>query len=401
MTGATGESLRVDRFVLPARDDLVLHHFLEHLFVAHSARERLWGWGARTSSRLGMPSTARRMLPISPPPAPASPAGTDEILPALRRIGLGRGARSIQLRDYPGGGRAGSVTFVFPPGAREPSVVVKSRPSAGSSAPSLRREWHAISELRDRLPADLRATVPEPLWYATENRTEVLALSFIAGCPAYADMRNLLAPARRAGSHMKAASCWLARFHEATTDPSAALDPAQGVPDPEWLRERIWKSGGPGGEALGPGLGWVHRLREDLARESLHPTAIHGDFWPRNLLLDRGGGLPGVVDWEHHRDRGNPAYDLFQFPITYGLNHPWVRYRRSPALDAFRRTFLERNRVSRAVRSYFEGYRRARGMEWSLLRRLFLLHLLTASPEEPWVAAYALAAGADQSVFSP
>lgn len=409
MRAAAAETFRVDRFEIPRRDDGVLRHFLEHLFVAHSARERLARLAARASLAVGGRSVARRILPN------AAAGSTDRPLQRVAaRLGLDPGTRWIQLFDYAEGGRAGSVLFSFRPSCTEPSMVVKVRPCS-SHASTLKREWEALAAVRARLPEELLDTVPEPLMYLVDDETELLGLSFLSGCSVYIEMRNLLFPTRRSTAHMEAASTWLASFHEATAESGTTLDPVRDLPDPKELRERILSTGG--SDALGgdPELRWYRDLREALGRRPLPLSAIHGDFWPRNLLVG-SFPLPNVVDWEHYRAQGNPASDLFHFPLTYGLNHGWERYRRRPPLEAFRRTFLEHNPVSRAIQHYLARYGRIRGMDLELLRRLFLLHLLTrgsrkrrcleavsrALPEETlWVFAYSMVTRTEWSVFSP
>lgn len=418
MRGRAAESLRVDRFVLPFGDRGVLLHFLEHLFVAHSARERLGRIVARAGLALGSPSVAGRLLPGSEAvstdgPHPDGCFAEDHLRRAADRLELEPGARWIQLLDYAAVDRSGRVLFAFPPAETEPSMVVKVRPLS-PGGPTLKGEWEALTEVRARLPAGLASTVPEPLTYVVDEDTELLSLSFLPGCSVYADMRNLLLPTRRLASHMEAASTWLAGLHEATADAGTALDPQRDLPDPTELRERILAAGGAGALDGDPELRWYRSLCEGLVRRGLPLSAIHGDFWPRNLLLG-SAPLPNVVDWEHYRRRGNPASDLFHFPLTYGLNHGWVRYRRRPPLEAFRRTFLDRNRVSRAVRDYLSRYGRIRGIDPDLLRHLFLLHLLTrgsrersgmeavsrALPEETlWVSAYSMVTRTRSSVFS-
>ena len=84
------------------------------------------------------------------------------------------------------------------------------------------------------------------------------------------------------------------------------------------------------------------------------PGASHGDFWAQNLLMNDGGEV-GVVDWERFDAVGSPFEDIFHFPLTYGLNFRWRRG--ATKEEKFRKTFLERNRVSTAVRDYLRRFR--------------------------------------------
>jgi hypothetical protein len=60
----------------------------------------------------------------------------------------------------------------------------------------------------------------------------------------------------------------------------------------------------------------VHGL---LSSFSTPRTAVHGDFWFGNLLVDGPGRVTGVVDWEHASPRGEPLRDLGRFAVSYSL----------------------------------------------------------------------------------
>jgi hypothetical protein len=168
-------------------------------------------------------------------------------------------------------------------------------------APDLQREAEALRFLAEHLPADLRESVPRLL----DWQDQALLMSPVPGVSAYVEMQALLAPGRAVDRHFDAAADWLLKFHRAT-------------------------------------------------------GASHGDFWARNLLV----GPTAVVDWEHFTEEAPIYADLFHFPLTYGLNYPWERWRRLPPKEAFRRTFLEENRVSRAVRRYLARFGNPAALRW-------------------------------------
>ena len=56
------------------------------------------------------------------------------------------------------------------------------------------------------------------------------------------------------------------------------------------------------------------RLRTNLVRR----TAVHGDFWFGNLLVD-GDEISGVTDWECGAACGEPLRDVVRFALTYAL----------------------------------------------------------------------------------
>lgn len=148
---------------------------------------------------------------------------------------------------------------------------------------------------------ELQGSVPRLL----DHQEGALVMSPLPGVPVYMEMQGLLAPGRAVDRHFDAAADWLFRFHRTT-------------------------------------------------------GASHGDFWARNLLV----GPTAVVDWEHFKEEAPLYGDLFHFPLTYGLNYPWERWRRLPPEEAFRRTFLEDNRVSRAVRRYLSRFGKPASLRW-------------------------------------
>jgi hypothetical protein len=270
---------QVDRFVFPAGDPDIASFLFERLLAPHNLRERV-----RRSALLSIPGLAARI----PRPLAKDRPIRETIETALRSLDLAP-CRWLLVEDYSGNGRDRLVVFLFGEGATSPRAVLK----LGSS---LRREAEALKLLAERLPADLRDSVPSLL----DWQEQALLMSPVPGVSAYVEMQGLLAPGRAVDRHFDAAAEWLFRFHRAT-------------------------------------------------------GASHGDFWARNLLV----GLVGptaVVDWEHFTEEAPIDADLFHFPLTYGLNYPWERWRRLPPDEAFRRTFLEDNRVSRAVRRYLARF---------------------------------------------
>lgn len=326
----------VDRYLVPLSERRVLRYFIERLFVAHGPRERLLravlaaplGIAARGFLFDGIWQATSAPYHLRPEDAAAAEVEDgrwrrasglvrelEQSADALDAAGLRPLApeRTIVLRDYEAGSRGRLLVFGFPEGASEPSAVVKLRDPSAPGA-SLRLERDALQNVR--ACRALAATVPEPLLYQNTDGAEILVLSSVPGTSAYVEMQNSLRPAGRVGTHFEAAAEWLARFHLAV-------------------------------------------------------GSAHGDYWARNLLLrplPSGGTSVAVVDWEHFSAAGDPLRDLFQFPVTYGLNYPWRRYRRFPAPEAFRRTFLESDGVADHVAAYFRRYCQLTGLERERLR---------------------------------
>jgi len=175
-----------------------------------------------------------------------------------------------------------------------PSQIVKIRelPAEGVS---LAVEASACEQVHAALPS----STPRVIRFEQTRDAEVLVLTALRGVPAYVEMRQVFAPSRLAERHFEAAARWLAEFRRAM------------------------------------------------------PGNSHGDFWAQNLLISDGGEA-GVIDWEHFAPEWAPNADLFHFPLTYGLNFRWRRGATDE--EKFANTFLERNRVSRAVRRYLQKF---------------------------------------------
>ena len=71
--------------------------------------------------------------------------------------------------------------------------------------------------------------------------------------------------------------------------------------------------------------------------------------------------------------------DLFHFAVTYGLNFPWVRYRRLDAVSALHHTFIDDNDISQEIRRYFAFYCEEMEVDLDTLRSLFRVYLARLS----------------------
>lgn len=281
----------LDRFLVPLDSPAARRYFTQSLYVPQ-------GPAGRLRRALGRPALRRA----------SRTAGIEHLLSMLEEVPdvVPADTPAIYLRDYETSDRGRTIAFFHP------SVVVKTQRNV---TPSLRAESEALEQMRAFLPPDLKKTLPRVLRFHTSPRGELLAMTALPGRSAYIDMQGSLAPWRSVEAHFDAAARWLAAFHLATR--TSVTSRVGGVEIPH--------------------------------------SAMHGDFWPRNVLLAEDGAI-GVVDWEHFVPAASPLTDLLHYARTYGLNYPWSRYRRAPEAEALRRTFRENNRVSRAVRRYFETY---------------------------------------------
>jgi len=198
----------------------------------------------------------------------------------------------LVITDYPDSRRRRTVMVLF--AGDEPAQIVKIR-SLPADGASLGIEAEACERVHRALP---RST-PKVIRYEQTGDAEVMVLSALRGRSAYVEMQQAFAPSRLAARHFDAAALWLAAFRQAM------------------------------------------------------PNASHGDFWAQNLLISDDGEV-GVVDWERFATEDSPFSDLFHFPLTYGLNFRWKPG--ATTEEKFAMTFLERNRVSVAVRRYLSRF---------------------------------------------
>lgn len=229
------------------------------------------------------------------------------------------GSQWIILRDY-AGLRQRNLVFLFDAGGRM-TRVIKTRP-VDAPGQSLRVEADALRAIREQVDADLQRTMPEVLAFVISGSHEVMALSALPGRPLDISMQRSLRPRVSHRSHLAAAGTWLGRLHAATRN--------------------------------GP------------------QTAVHGDFWTRNLLF-AGTDLLGVVDWEGALPAGERWDDLFTLPLLYATAAP-VWFRREPLRD-FEAAFTGRGGVATAVSGYFAAYSAQTGIDQRAIRGAFESYL--------------------------
>ncbi|MDX1622830.1 MAG: phosphotransferase [Gemmatimonadota bacterium] len=352
--GATG------RHLVPLEDRDALLWFLRHLHVPHGLRARLGRLAAVASTRVApefaLPTIeaalfeARGRYPTRDPARELVVRAVEALAGRLPGVVPDRW---IVVRDHPCRPRGRTLLFPFAPGDPEPMAAVRVR--ARGAGQSLEAEAAALEDARGRLPADLAATVPEVLYAADLDGAGVLVESRLAGRSAYVAMRSGFAPARLAAGHLKAAARWLGSFHAATR-------------------------------------------RDDGG------VAVHGDFWPRNLLLDDAGAAVGVVDWEAYRPAGPWDRDLFDFPVGYALAWPWADEGRREPLIALSRAFLADGPVAQAIRGYLRLYSAITGTEPDRLRKAFPDYVdrraKVRREEVPWNEFRRRLDRTDRSVFS-
>ena len=166
--------------------------------------------------------------------------------------------------------------------------VIKVR-RRGSGA-SLEREAGVLAALRP-------PNAPRVEDYAIDKTHELLVLEPLAGRALDISMQRSLRPRRAHRKHLVAAARWLGNFH---------------------------------------------RTKE----------AMHGDFWPRNILFT-GAEVSGVVDWEQGMLGGDPWQDVFK------LADEFTRWRGARAATA------------PSLNPYLDAYAKAAGLDKAVVRKKF------------------------------
>ena len=321
--------------------------FQRSLSVPMRRRERLLG---------ALPMIVRR---------PATVAASDALMNLLCEVLradplLGRAferLRVIAQHDDDQDGRRRLLAFLFDRDSETPFAVAKVQSDLRNG--SLQTEAGALTSVRGMVPVELRKTIPDLLRTCSDSRGEVLVVSALPGRSAWQELHASLLPSWRIGAHFEYAGRWLAAFHEAT-------------------------------------------------RHDDETTAVHGDFWAHNVLHDSNDDI-AVIDWENFTSAGSRYIDLFHYPLTYGQAYPGRFYRQLDAETAFARTFLQKNRLSRAVRDYLDLYRARTGIPRPRIAAAFRELLASnATPEGtphpgvrrlPWTRFLAMFDAAEESVF--
>ncbi len=378
---------KIDRCWVPLDDPAAVRYVARSLFVPHGLGRRLaWtaaGWTRGASSRVSQVASLTAILHPGAGESEEHESGRrdgaaaradalrleeqasllyallDDLRDALPAAPSGRPSWLL-IEDYDAGPRLVCLLFA---GGAQPAGVLKVRP-LDDPAPLAAVRNH-LESLRPALPPPLAATVPAPLAYHERGGFAGLLLAPLAGRSAYVAMSTAWRPSALAPRHLAAAVEWLAAFQAATTagEAGATIEPVAS------LRLRL-------NEMTAGAAGWLDRLARLADLPPAPASAVHGDFWARNLILPPGGGLPGVVDWEAARKAGPCTEDLFHFALTYALHSPAARWRRLPPRDAFRRGFLDDGGLGRALRDYFHAYAQRTGLEPRRLGDWFAAFLL-------------------------
>ncbi|MFI5065874.1 MAG: aminoglycoside phosphotransferase family protein [Streptosporangiales bacterium] len=184
--------------------------------------------------------------------------------------------------------------------------------------PVLVAEHRALQALWSARPPSITAELPRPLALERVAGRLVLLSTAVPGTPL---SRHYYSPGHvrhpeRVDRDLAVAGSWLARLQKETCSGTVTLGPDAFE---EWIRPTFRRYQAEVGWSV-----WESDLLDHLSDQCARLggtrvplVAVHGDYAPGNILLDRGR-ISGVVDWELGRGAGLPFSDVFKFPASYG-----------------------------------------------------------------------------------
>ena len=204
--------------------------------------------------------------------------------------------------------------LLFPPGAARPAYVAKV-PTTDAAAFSVEREAGQLAEVGSRVPGPVSTTIPKVVATVEHLGRPVLIMTAMPGQSMLAAYHSWRHTARRTTvtADFAAAGDWLAGLHGAAAG-SGHASLAQLL---DGAADAISRRFGSRPD-VDADLADLADLRGRLAEHRTPQSVVHGDFWPGNLLIERGRVL-GVIDWESARLAGTPARDLARFVTSYSL----------------------------------------------------------------------------------
>jgi hypothetical protein len=221
------------------------------------------------------------------------------------------GLRALVLATSKDPNRKITVLLVPPSGGR--ALLAIKVPTTAIAARAVETERRMLADLRWLAAIGELRGVPSVHGRVSHDGWSGLVVTALDGVPmttSYLRWRHTARPAC-VRPDFAAVGAWLAGFQRATAGPAAPVDLAGAAATA--LRRRFAQD-----PLLEADLERLDRLDAILRREAVPRTAVHGDFWPGNILL-ADGRVSGVVDWEAGSVSGEPVRDLVRFAHMYAL----------------------------------------------------------------------------------
>lgn len=247
----------------------------------------------------------------------------DPAEPTLAQFIAGSKLRSVVVGSSKDPNAKITILLVAPD--RRRVVFAVKVPTSDQAARAVEAERRVLAAL-SRLAPELSATVPRSIGTVEFHGRRGIVLTAVAGRPMMASYvrRRHTADARCVAGDFGAAARWLARLQRTTATHRAPVDMDAGV------TARLQRQFGEDAR-IGDDIERLSAIHGCLALTTAPRTAVHGDFWFGNILVE-SGATSGVVDWEAAETEGEPVRDLVRFALGYALYLDWrtKRGRRVP-----------------------------------------------------------------------
>jgi aminoglycoside phosphotransferase (APT) family kinase protein len=203
------------------------------------------------------------------------------------------------------------IILLVSPTTGRPVLAIKV-PTTAAAAGAVEAEGRLLVEL-DGLGPTLAATIPRVVDMVDFGGRPGVVMTAMDGLPmktSYLRWRHTARPARVAAD-FAAIERWTAELHRRTARAWAPLEMEDEVSSR--LKSRFSDVAG-----LRDDLDRLATICGRLREHATPRTAVHGDLWQGNILLD-GVSVSGVVDWEGGAAVGEPMRDLVRFALMYAL----------------------------------------------------------------------------------
>jgi aminoglycoside phosphotransferase (APT) family kinase protein len=231
--------------------------------------------------------------------------------PSLWRFVQESGLRSLVVGVSKDPNAKITVLLVSPESGR--AVLAVKAPTTETAARAVETERHLLDELGRAQGPPVMQTIPRVVDTVDFHGRPAAVMTAVPGVPMttfYMRWRHT-ASRGRVAADFAAVGGWLMQFQSATAGPPAPVEMDAGVSSR--LRSRF-----PDDERLEADLDRLAEIHTRLRRDEVPRTAVHGDLWLGNVLLEEGRAS-GVVDWEGGALSGEPVRDLVRFALMYAL----------------------------------------------------------------------------------
>ncbi|MFY9914162.1 MAG: aminoglycoside phosphotransferase family protein [Nocardioidaceae bacterium] len=186
-------------------------------------------------------------------------------------------------------------------------------PTTAGAAISVAREAEILREMHGLGLGPIEETIPRYVECRQLDGRHVLVSTAMSGVPMSVGYHRWPHTARRpaVAEDYSLALSWLTVFQEESVCGERQL--RWGTEVVEAMSQR-WH----GHADLDEALQHVGPAAERLGLLDVVQTAVHGDFWFGNILVDEGR-VSGVIDWESGAACGEPLADVARFVLSYSL----------------------------------------------------------------------------------